>query len=89
LKQLIGQQMDQIESMVAGIDQGPDGQGSVLVSARNEHAMRVLHEQIGQGKRRLGIFYGAGHMPDLEKRLQLLGFGKTQARWLTAWDIKP
>jgi hypothetical protein len=88
LKLVLGQQMDQMEAALAGIDQGPDGQGSVLVSGRNEHAMRVLEEQIRGGKRRLGIFYGAGHMPDLERRLVALGFKKEGERWLTAWDIR-
>jgi hypothetical protein len=88
LKLVLGQQMDQMEAAMAGIDQGPGGQGSVLVSGRNEHAMRVLEEQIRKGKRRLGIFYGAGHMPDLERRLTALGFEKVDHRWLTAWDIR-
>jgi hypothetical protein len=88
LKLVLGQQMDRMESMLAGIDQGQSGQGSVLVSGRNEHALRVLQEQIRAGKRRLGIFYGAGHMPDFERRLQALGFERSGERWLVAWDIR-
>jgi hypothetical protein len=88
LKLLLGQQMSQMEAMLAGIDQGADGQGSVLVQGRNEHALNVLEKEIKRGKRKLGIFYGAGHMPDFERRLEALGFKKSRERWLVAWDIR-
>jgi hypothetical protein len=88
LKLLLGQQMEQMEAMLAGIDRGADGQGSVLVQGRNEHAMRVLDREIKLGRRHLGIFYGAGHMPDFERRLETLGFKKTREDWLVAWDIR-
>ena len=88
LKLLLAQQMDQIEATLAGIDRGSDGQGSVLVSGRNEHAMGVLRDQLERGKRRLGIFYGAGHMTDFERRLGQLGFQPAGEQWLTAWDIR-
>jgi hypothetical protein len=80
--------MEQMEAMLAGIDRGSDGQGSVLVQGRNEHAMRVLEHEIKQGRRKIGIFYGAGHMPDFERRLEALGFRKSAEHWLVAWDIR-
>jgi len=91
LKLMLGQQMDQLERMLAGIDDsdGTDGTGSVIVSARNEHAVKVLQEQINRGRRRLGIFYGAGHMTDFERRLTQLGFQPVREQWITAWDIRP
>jgi hypothetical protein len=90
LKMMMGSQMDQMERMLAGIDdQNPDSQGSVIVSARNEHAMKVLDQQIQKGHRKLGIFYGAGHMNDFDQRLEKLGFKSTSKKWLTAWDIHP
>lgn len=88
LKFLLGQQMGQMEDMLAGIDQTADGKGSAILSGRNEHAMKVLAEQIERGRSRLAIFYGAGHMPDLERRLLEQGFGKTREEWFTAWDIR-
>ncbi len=90
LKMMMGSQMDQMERMLSGIDdQNPESEGSVIVSARNEHAMKVLNQQIQQGHRKLGIFYGAGHMNDFEQRLNQLGFKTTSTKWLTAWDIHP
>jgi hypothetical protein len=90
LKLMLGQQMDQLERMLAGIDDGDgSGDGSVIVSARNEHAMKVLQQQIAAGRRQLGIFYGAGHMTDFDRRLLQLGFQPVRAEWITAWDIRP
>jgi hypothetical protein len=85
-KFLVGQQMDQLEAAAAGLDQGGP---TVLVSGRNEKAIRVLQDQIQLGKKRLGIFYGAGHMPDLERRLLELGFKAAGERWITAWELRP
>lgn len=88
LKFLLGQQMSQMESMLAGIDQSADGKGSAILSGRNEHVMKVLHEQLGKGRRKLAIFYGAGHMPDLEKRLLEQGFKLVTEHWNIAWDVR-
>jgi hypothetical protein len=81
--------MSDLENLVAGIDRGQEGQGSVLVSARNERAMEVLHDQLSRGRRRAGIFYGAGHMPDFHRRLLKAGFAEERAEWLPAWVIGP
>ena len=88
LKFLLGRQLESIEGVISDVDQKPDGKGSVLVSGRNQVAMRVLADQIQKGKRRAAIFYGAGHMTDFEKRLQETGFKKVSEEWLTAWDIR-
>jgi hypothetical protein len=89
LKLVLGRQMSDLENLVAGIDRGQEGQGSVLVSARNERAMEVLREQLSHGRRRTGIFYGAGHMPDFHRRLIKAGFSEERAEWLPAWVIGP
>ncbi len=88
LKFLLGQQMGQMENMLAGIDQTADGKGSAILSGRNEHVMKVLAAQTGQGRKKLAIFYGAGHMPDLEKRLIEEDFKQVGEDWQTAWDIR-
>jgi hypothetical protein len=88
LKYLLAQQLEDIEGLLAGIE-GKDGKGSVIVTERNKAALRVLKDELAAGKKKLGIFYGAAHMPDLERRLVTeLGFEKKGERWLTAWDIK-
>ena len=58
------------------------------MTARNRVALKVLGDQIRDRKRRLAVFYGAGHMPDLEKQLLERGFRKVRHEWLTAWDLR-
>lgn len=89
LKFLLAQQLENVEAILSGVDRGKDGEGSVLLSGRNQVAMDVLTKQIDKGKRKLAIFYGAGHMPDFEKRLWQSGFKKSSELWVTAWDIRP
>lgn len=89
LKFMLGRQMGQMEDVLAGIDKGSDGKGSAILSGRNEHAMKILAQQIARGRRKLAIFYGGGHMPDLEKRLLAQGFQPRAETWYVAWDVRP
>ena len=76
-------QLEQMEMMAAG------GDGSTLLEGRNEKCLRVLRREIGKGKKRLGIYYGAAHLPHMELRLvEGLGFKKVSHEWLVAWDCK-
>lgn len=60
----------------------------LLVVDRNAAAVAVLKEQLTKGHRKLGIFYGAAHLPDLEMRLiEELGVKKTKTQWIKAWDL--
>ena len=86
LKYLFARQMEGMEDLMAGFE--GDGE-SVIVGERNKVAVRVLEKEIKAGKKKLGIFYGAAHMPDMEERLiKKLGFTQVgKERWLVAWDI--
>ena len=76
-------QLEQMEMMAAG------GNGSTLLEGRNEKCLRVLRREIANGKKRLGIYYGAAHLPHMEQRLvQGMGFKKVAHEWLVAWDCK-
>jgi hypothetical protein len=59
----------------------------LLISERNGECLRVLVQERAAGKRKVAIYYGAGHMADLGKRLQALGMRQTRVEWLTAWDL--
>ncbi len=87
LKLFFAEEMQDLEGLLSGIESG--GRKSVILSGRNKVAMGVLKEQLAEGERKLGIFYGAAHMPDMEERLMELGFKKVQERWITAWDMPP
>jgi hypothetical protein len=85
LKRVLAGQFEHMDSMMEALE-GPDG--STIIAERNKVALGVLQDQIAAGKLKIGIFYGAGHMPDLERRLrddfQLV---RDNEVWLTAWDM--
>ena len=86
IKRILAEQFEDLEGSLNAIE-GPDG--STLISERNKIALGVLRKQIQAGKRKLAIFYGAGHMPDFEKRLgDDFGLVPAQTRWLPAWNLK-
>jgi len=65
-----------------------DGKDGALIGARNAAALKALRRQLAAGHKRLGLFYGAAHMGDMEERLeQELGFVKVRTRWLRAWSF--
>ena len=60
---------------------------SVIITDRNAKCLRVLDEQIAKGHKKVGVFYGAAHYPDMEKTLLGKGWKRTGHEWMTAWDI--
>lgn len=60
---------------------------SVIITDRNQRCVEVVNREITAGKKNLGVFYGAAHFPDMEKRLEEQGFKRVKQEWLTAWDI--
>ena len=86
LKRILAEQFEDLGGSM-NMFEGPDG--STLIAERNKVALGVLRKQIAKGKRKIAIFYGAGHMPDFEKRLQSdFGLMRGNTRWLVAWDLK-
>lgn len=81
LKMLLGRQFGDIEDQMSSFG------GTVLLTGRNDACFKVLDREIADGKRDLAIFYGAAHMPDMEKRLLARGFHRTAVRRLVAWNI--
>jgi hypothetical protein len=81
LKLLIGRQFGHLEEQMAGFG------GTVLITDRNKACFKVLKKELAGGKKNLAIFYGAGHMEDMEDRLDLMGFHQTGTEWRTAWDM--
>ncbi len=86
MKRIMAEQFEDLEGAMKVID-GPDG--STLITDRNEKALGVLTEQIEAGKKKIAIFYGAGHMPDMAKRLaDDFHLRRGETRWLKAWVIE-
>lgn len=86
IKRLLARQFEQLDDA-----NGPLGRtlGTILIDDRNQAAMRVLGKEIAKGKKKLGIFYGAAHMPDFHKRLRdEFDLVPASTRWLSAWNLE-
>ena len=80
---------EQMMAMDAGMSIFDGDKGSTIIENRNAKAMKILKREIDAGKTKLGIFYGAGHLNDMQERLenefQMKRAGKT---WLPAWKLR-
>ncbi len=80
--------LEMMHTMAAGDTQIDSLAGeSVIISDRNARCMEVLDRELAEGRKKTGIFYGAAHFPDMERRLEEKGFTKVSAKWLTAWRV--
>ncbi|GAB4175211.1 MAG: hypothetical protein Kow0020_10820 [Wenzhouxiangellaceae bacterium] len=62
--------------------------GSTLIEVRNAHALQTLDRVLSTGARRVAIFYGAGHLPDLADALERNSdFRRAGVEWLPAWSL--
>ncbi len=85
LKRIMARQFQDMGGALA-IFNGPNG--STLITERNKVALDVLKERLAAGNKKIAIFYGAGHMPDMAERLEKdFGMKRQDTRWLTAWDL--
>jgi hypothetical protein len=86
MKQIMAEQFVKTGSL----DQSLGGSlNQMLVIDRNAEALRGLQKQIAAGKKKIGIFYGAAHMPDFEKHLTAdFGLQKGDQAWIVAWDLQ-
>jgi hypothetical protein len=86
-KRVMAEQFEDVEGMMTALD-GP--QGSTLITERNKVALKKLSEQIAAGKKRIGIFYGAGHLKDMQQRLvDEFHLQPNGQDWITAWNLAP
>jgi hypothetical protein len=86
LKSLFADQFENMESQMLLFD-GPEG--STIITERNKKAFEVLDKQLKEGKKNVAVFYGAGHLPDMEKRLAAdFGLKREGEKWLTAWSLE-
>jgi hypothetical protein len=87
LKTALAKQLSEMESLMVSF--GGD-EGSVIITERNKMALKVLKEQLTAGKKNLGIFYGAGHLNDMDERLRKdFGLSPVSITWMTAWNLAP
>jgi hypothetical protein len=65
------------------------GFSDLVLRRRNEVVIDKLRQVLPEATGPVAIFYGAAHMPDLEKRLRKLGYERSGAHWLRAWALRP
>lgn len=86
LKRVMANQFEDLEGQMKMFG---GEKGSTIIHARNLKALEVLREQIAAGKKKIGIFYGAGHMPDFHEHLvKDYGLKPIETDWHKAWDLK-
>ncbi len=80
---------EQMQNMEAGMIMFEGKDGSTIIDHRNAKCMEVLEREIASGKKNLAIFYGAGHLPDMQRRL-MSNFKMKRAGqyWLQAWSLE-
>ena len=87
-----GRGVHEMRVFVARLIASPDGQANeptVIIEGRNEHCLAVLERQLAAGKKKIGIYYGAGHLEHMERRLvRDLGWKLVGEEWLVAWDCR-
>jgi hypothetical protein len=64
-------------------------ESTVLISGRNHAAVDVLRQRLAMGDKRIGIFFGVGHLSGIEKIItEEMGFKQVgEPRWRIAWDM--
>ncbi|WP_146582600.1 TraB/GumN family protein [Neorhodopirellula pilleata] len=86
MKRAMAGQLVDIEMVSAGLNDA-DGENT-LIKGRNRKAFEILRDELQQGSQTVGVFYGAGHLPDMAERLQeQFDMEPTTTDWLDAWDL--
>lgn len=86
LKRLMAEQLAAMDSPEGSLGKTLN---TILITDRNQAAMKVLHKELGRGKKKIAVFYGAGHMADFEARLrEELSLRPVSTQWHEAWDLR-
>jgi hypothetical protein len=79
------------EEMMKQLDDGIwviGGEESAIITDRNAVVLKVLNREIRRGKKKIAIFYGAAHLPELAKSLEKdFNMKQTGTDWVIAWDL--
>jgi len=60
----------------------------VIVEERNRKVLESVRRLLGEGKKKIAVFYGALHLPSLEKDLvREFQAHRVGEEWITAWEL--
>jgi hypothetical protein len=63
--------------------------GFSIITDRNGAVLSVVQQELADKRRKMAIFYGVGHLPDLHRRLtEELGFSIVKIGWNRAWNLR-
>lgn len=87
LRRAMAKNFESMEIQMASLAD-KDGK-STLITERNAKAFVVLDKELAKGTKRIAIFYGAGHLPDMHNRLLKNYQASFEGlEWLNAWNLK-
>ncbi len=70
------------------LDQLGEGLGEVLIGQRNDVVLKALEKVLdAPDVGSVGIFYGAGHMGDFDRKLREMGFHPVSTKWTPAITV--
>ena len=86
LKRVLSEEMiNQLEDagwVIGGED------GSAIITDRNAAALKVLSREINNGKKKIALFYGAAHLPEFARSLEMnFKMKPSGTDWVIAWDL--
>ncbi|MEC7564213.1 MAG: hypothetical protein VX738_00895 [Planctomycetota bacterium] len=86
MKLIMAKQFERMEGL-PDVLSGPEG--STIITLRNDKALSILKEQLKEGHRKIGIFYGAGHFDDMEQKLvNEFHLQRFDEEWVDAWNLR-
>jgi hypothetical protein len=85
LKLALAKQFADLEDQMS-VFEGADG--STIITERNKKALQVLARELEAGKKQIAVLFGAGHLPDMQRRLEKeFGMKTIRTEWLPAWSL--
>jgi hypothetical protein len=85
LKIMLAYEMTNLDTLREILGEDSD---SAVIGARNQRAIDVLQSQLDGGAKRVAIFFGVAHMPDMEQRLiNQLDLIYLDTTWIDAWRL--
>ena len=85
LKIMLAYEMTNLDTLREILGEDSD---SAVIGARNQRAVDVLKSHLDGGAKRVAIFFGVAHMPDMEQRLiNQLDLIYLDTTWMDAWRL--
>ncbi len=60
---------------------------NVILTDRNKRCLEVVAREVAAGHKKVGVFYGAAHYPDMVERIKEMGYKQVGQEWITAWSV--